>query len=151
MIARSIVYGMAAGAAGTAVLNATTYADMAVRARPPSELPQNVVKEVARRVGVAPPQGPRETAYGALLGYADGFAAGALLGMLRPALRKVPWFVAGLGLGALTMLLSEGTATAMGQTDPRKWEAADWIADIVPRCLYGWSAVLTYDRLAQAG
>lgn len=150
MNARSVVYGMAAGAAGTAVLNATTYADMAIRARPPSDLPKNMVKELARRAGVAPPEGPRETAFGALLGYLDGFGAGALFGMLRPAMREVPWFIAGLGLGALTMLLSEGTATAMGQTDPREWGAAGWISDIVPRCLYGCVTVLTFDQLSQA-
>lgn len=150
MNARSIVYGMAAGAAGTAVLNATTYADMAIRSRPASELPAKMVKELARRAGIAPPEGPRETAIGALLGYVDGFGAGALFGMLRPAMRDVPWFAAGIGLAALTMLLSEGTATAMGQTDPRKWGTSGWIADIIPRCLYGWVTAITFDQLSQA-
>lgn len=141
---------MAAGAAGTAVLNAATYADMAIRARPPSELPQRMVKEIAQRMGAPPPEGPRSEAFGALLGYADGFSAGALYGMVRPIAPKVPWFLAGVGLAALTFVLSEGTATAMGQTNPREWSAADWAADLIPRCLYGWVTALAFEALVRA-
>ncbi len=147
MNARTAIYGIAAGAAGTAVLNATTFADMAIRARPPSKVPGRVVKEIARRSGV--PRLPRERVQGLsmLLGYADGFASGVLFGVLRPRVRKVPWYAAGLGLAALTMVLSEGTATAMGKTDPRTWGVTGWITDIVPRLLYGGVTCLVYDAL----
>jgi hypothetical protein len=138
---------MAAGAAGTAVLNATSYADMAIRGRPASELPDKMVTALAKRAGLPAPEGPRQTAIGALLGYADGFGAGAVYGLLRPAMRRVPWFLAGIGLAALTLVLSEGTATAMGQTNPREWGFEGWMEDIVPRCLYGCVTALTYERL----
>lgn len=146
--ARHAVFGMAAGAAGTAALNAVSYADMALRSRPASKLPQQVAKAIAQRAGFAPPKGPRARAFGALLGYVDGFGAGALYGVVRPVVRGVPWYAAGVGLAAFTLLLSEGIATAMGQTDPREWDAADWLADIVPRCAYGLVTALTYESLA---
>lgn len=159
MIARTILYGAAAGAAGTAILDVTTYADMALRGRAPSELPQKVVKEIAHRARIAPLDKPdelmsdadrnRQTALGALLGYADGFGAGALFGALRPQLRGISWFWAGIALGTATLLLSEGSATALRQTDPRKWGASGWVADLVPRFLYGWVTALTFDALAK--
>lgn len=159
MSARSVLYGAMAGAAGTAALNATTYADMAMRGRAPSELPKKMVKEFANRSGVtrfdkpeeqlSDEQKHRESALGALIGYVDGVGSGALFGLIRPAMKDVSWFWAGLALGAFTGLLSEGIATAMGQTDPRKWGIAGWVADAVPRAVYGWTAAITYDELAR--
>jgi hypothetical protein len=149
MSARELLYGMAAGAAGTAVLNATTYADMAIRARPPSKVPKRVIKEVARWTGAR--RLPRERAQGLsmLLGYADGFGAGVLFGVLRPRMRNVPWFVAGLGLAAFTLLLSEGTATAMGKTNPRDWGISGWLTDVAPRVLYGCVTCAVFDALSE--
>ncbi len=149
MNAKAIAYGMAAGAAGTAVLNATTYADMAVRGRPASKVPKAVVKEFARWTGVRRLPRPRARDLSMLLGYADGFGTGVLFGVLRPRMRGVPWYVAGLGMAAFTLLLSEGTATAMGKTDPREWGLSGWLADLVPRTLYGCVTCLVYDALTQ--
>ena len=148
MIADDALNGLLAGAAGTAVLNATTYADMAVRDRPASELPAKMVTELAQRAHVAVPQGNRQTGFGALLGYADGLGAGVLFGLVRPRLRALPWYYAAVGLGILTMVMSEGTATAMKQTDPRTWGFAGWASDLVPRCVYGAVTCLTFDRLS---
>ncbi len=158
MIARNVAYGMLAGAAGTAVLNATTYADMAIRGRPASELPQNMVKAFAQMAGARDLAKPQEelsdeqqqrvNGLGALLGYVDGLGAGAIFGALRPNISGASWFWAGLGLAALTMALSEGTATAMGQTNPAEWGVSGWVSDLVPRCFYGWVAAVTFDRLA---
>jgi hypothetical protein len=64
-------------------------------------------------------------------------------------MRNVPWFVAGLGLAAFTLFLSEGPATAMGKTDPRAWGLSGWISDIVPRTLYGCVTCLVYDALTE--
>ncbi len=151
------ILGLAAGAAGTAALNATTYLDMALRARPPSELPEKMVAEFAKMAGVdalAKPSSElsdaaknRRMGVAALLGYTDGFGVGALFGALRPSMQDVSWFWAGIGLAAATMLMSEGLATAMEQTNPREWGVAGWLSDIVPRCLYGWVTALTFDRL----
>jgi hypothetical protein len=148
MSAQDVAYGIAAGAAGTAVLNATTYADMAIRARPPSKVPKRVVKQVARWTGMKSLAPERTEGLSALLGYADGFGTGVLFGVLRPRMRGVPWYVAGVALGAFTMILSEGTATAMGKTDPRTWGVSGWVSDIVPRALYGCVTCLVYDALA---
>lgn len=160
MILRACAYGAIAGAAGTSVLDAATYADMAIRGRPPSALPEKMVAELARRAGLnelAKPQedlteseGNRRTRLGALLGYVDGIGSGVLFGILRAtALKNVSWCWAGIGLGVLTMVLSEGTATALGQTDPRAWGVSGWIADIVPRCLYGWTTAISFDCLEE--
>lgn len=141
-----LVSGAIAGAAGTAVLNASTYVDMAVRDRPPSELPEKMVSTFASTAGITV-QPHRRVALGALLGYANGLGTGALFGIVRPKSRRVSWFWAGIVLAATTMAMSEGTATAFGQTDPAQWSTADWIADLVPRCLYGWITCIAYDRL----
>ncbi|HEV3154871.1 MAG TPA: hypothetical protein VGZ02_13775 [Candidatus Baltobacteraceae bacterium] len=142
--------GLPAGAAGTAALNAFTYIDMALRGRPPSELPQKIVSSLAEKIGIEHIDDSRRSALGALLGYADGFGAGALLGIVRPHIRGVPWLWTGLLLGAATMLLSEGSATLLKQTDPRQWSAADWIFDVIPRSLYGCVACITFDLLDSA-
>lgn len=147
---RAIAFGLAAGAAGSAVLNATTYADMAIRARPESKVPKRVVKEFARWAGVRRLQRPRVQGLSMLLGYADGFGTGVLFGVLRPRMRGVPWYLAGLGLAAFTLVLSEGTATAMGKTDPRRWGASGWLMDLAPRALYGCVTCLVYDALTQS-
>src|SRR4051794_12202282 len=49
---REMMIGAAAGAAGTAVLNATTYADIAIRGRPPSQLPVETVEKLSERTGI---------------------------------------------------------------------------------------------------
>lgn len=150
MEVKTIAYGLAAGAAGSAVLNATTYADMAIRARPESKVPRRVVKEFARWAGVRRLQRPRTQGLSMLLGYADGFGTGVLFGVLRPRMRGVPWYLAGLGLAAFTMVLSEGTATAMGKTDPRRWGVSGWLMDLAPRALYGCVTCLVYDALTES-
>jgi hypothetical protein len=64
-------------------------------------------------------------------------------------MRNVSWFWAGVALAVLTMTLSEGSATALKQTDPRKWGLSGWIGDLVPRFVYGWVTALTFDSLAK--
>jgi hypothetical protein len=142
--------GLAAGAAGTAALNPVSYADMALRARPPSKVSRRVVKEFARWAGVRNMEQPRVQGLSMLLGYADGFGAGVLFGVLRPRMRGIPWFAAGAALGVFTMVLSEGTATAMGKTDPRAWGVSGWLVDLVPRTLYGCVTCLVYDALMES-
>jgi hypothetical protein len=48
-------YGVAAGAAGVTALNAITYLDMAVRARPPSGTPAQAVEQLAQKAGAPIP------------------------------------------------------------------------------------------------
>jgi hypothetical protein len=156
-ILRNAMLGAMAGAAGTTVLDVVSYVDMAIRGRAPSELPVNTLRSIASRFGSELGKPPaelderlrnRQSALAALLGYADGFASGAIFGIVRPATRNVSVFSAGVGLAVLTMLLSEGLATALGQTDPRKWGVSGWLADLIPRCAYGWTTCTAFDLMA---
>jgi hypothetical protein len=154
------VLGALAGAAGTAALDAVTYADMALRGRPPSELPDNMARKLAELIGCDEFAKPADrlsdrvkqqrAGIAALLGYADGFGTGAIVGLVRPALRDVPLFWAGIGAGVLGMVMSEGVATVLGQTDPSKWPLSSWVEDIVPHCVYGWVTCIVFDAMMDA-
>ena len=80
-----VVAGAVAGAAGTTVLNTVTYLDMALRGRPSSSAPQEVVEKLADRAGVGIP-GSGETkqnrlqGLGPLTGTAVGLAVGVAAG-----------------------------------------------------------------------
>ena len=151
-----IAIGLLAGAAGTAALDLASYADMLGRGRPPSELPATVVSKLAARIGLSSfanasdaAAKSRRSALGALFGYGVGLGAGVTYAALRPKVRAwLPWPIAGLIVGAATLVASEGSATALGATDWRTWSTTDWIADIVPRSLYGLTVALTIEKLA---
>lgn len=151
-----IASGLVAGAAGIAALDVYSYLDMLVRARPASELPSTVVKELAERGGLAAlasgegdaPKNRRSGA-GALLGYGVGLGSGIVYAAIRPAFRdRLPWPVAGAILGAATLVLSEGSATALGATDWSTWTLSEWVSDVVPRTLYGLAVALVVEKLA---
>lgn len=154
------IFGGLAGCAGTAALNALTYADMAVRGRPASEIPERVVRTIAESADWKSLAGPRESlsdagknrrsGIAALLGYADGIGAGVAFGVLRPALKDVSPLWLGVLLAGFTMVASEGTATALRQTDPAEWPLSAWMSDVVPRCAYGWITQFAFDRFAAA-
>ena len=73
---------------------------------------------------------------GALFGYAVGIGLGAAYGVVRGR-RDLSLPVAALALGATAMALSDVPATAMKLTDPRRWGASSWAADILPHLAYG--------------
>ncbi len=144
---RRLVQGAAAGAAGTTALNAVTYADMAVRARPASSTPTDTVEELAERAGVGIPgddqsRGNRVEALGALSGLVAGVATGVLLGAVRAAGWR-PGAVGTFGLATGVVLVAgNGPMTALGITDPRSWDIDAWATDVVPHLAYG--AVAAY-------
>ena len=92
-------HGLAAGAVGTTLLNAVTYLDMAIRARPASSIPEQDVEVMAERAGIslgdAEGAATRKSAIGALMGLLTGVTAGAVFGLVRPlapgAHRWPPW------------------------------------------------------------
>ncbi len=145
--------GLLAATAGTIALDAVSYADMLLRGRPASELPTEVVKKLAPLVGwtdiLADDEATanKRSALGALLGYANGMAAGAVYGAIRPAFRWVPWPIAGLILGGATLVTSEGLATQLGATDWSTWSAGEWIADIIPRSIYGLTVAAVIEAI----
>lgn len=142
--------GAIAGAVGSAVLNAVTYVDIASRARPASQTPQETVRRLADIAHV--PLGPEDRAanrragLGPLLGYVMGIGVGAVYGALV-ADRAVPTSVATLLLGTGAMVGSDGPMTVLGVTDPRRWSGGDWLSDIIPHLAYGLAAAATWQRL----
>lgn len=148
---RHLIHGALAGAAGTTALNAATFADMALRARPASSTPEQTVERGAELVGVSLPEDDdekqaRESGLGSLLGSVAGVGAGVALGALRGSTGR-PRGVAGkVGTAwVLAMIAGNGPMTVLGVTDPRTWRPVDWVADIVPHLAYAVVASAALD------
>ncbi|WP_300018846.1 hypothetical protein [Pseudonocardia sp.] len=133
-----------AGAAGTTALNAATQLDVALRGRAPGDAPQQLVARLADPAG-RPVSDGRAAGLGPLGGTLTGVAVGGVAGLLRAAGVRLPAAVGGPLLGAAAMLASDGPMTLLGLTDPRRWSATDWAADVVPHLVYG---VTTHAALA---
>jgi hypothetical protein len=146
---REVATGATAGAVGTTALNYTSYLDMLLRGRPPSEMPAEVARELSDRMGLelrmegeaSEKQEHRESAFGAMLGIETGILVGALYGPIRERLpdKTIPF--AGIGVGAIAMALSNIPQITMGLTDPKEWSFADWLADVLPHLAYGFATV----------
>lgn len=85
-----------------------------------------------------------------LSGYATGATAGAIFALLRPE-RQLPASTEALVIGGTAMLAGNAGAITAGTTDPRRWTAADWTADIVPHFCFGLAAVATRRALSAQG
>lgn len=150
---RSVLVGAVSGAAGTVALDVTTYGDIALRGRPSSSAPADLVKSIAASAGIEAlaaddeKASNRRSGVGALLGYVNGVGLGTVYGALRPALRGVPPVLAGLALGAAAMAASDVPLTRAGVTDPKTWGAAGWLADIIPHAVYGLTLAYTFEAL----
>jgi hypothetical protein len=138
--------GAAAGAAGTAALDAVTYLDMAIRGRGASSTPEDTVEKLAEKAHVPIPgsgevREHRLQGLGALTGLVAGTGVGALVGLARASGIR-----AGTLVTTLTVLVStNGPMTVLGITDPRTWSAADWISDLVPHLAYAAVVRTTLD------
>jgi hypothetical protein len=143
----TLTHGLAAGAVGTALINASTYLDMAVRGRPPSSIRERDVDRLAQRAGVSlGADDERRTGLGSL-GYVTGFGTGAAYGLLRPLARGVPRPLAAAVVGGGAMAATDASSAALGTTDPRTWSPGAWAADAIPHLVYGAGVVLTFDAL----
>lgn len=154
---RNLLRGIAAGAAGTSALNATTYLDMLLRGRPASDLPERAAARLAARLGVdltgsgdEGASAARRTAIGALLGYATGAVVGAAYGMVRPRAAAFRPAVAAAGATLAAMAASNVPAAMSGLTDPRTWGWEGWLADLVPHVAFGVATALTYEGLTRS-
>jgi hypothetical protein len=153
--------GAAAGAAGTTALNAVTYLDMVLRARPTSTTPEETVRKAEELTHLPlSSNGPdseaaanRRSGLAGLLGIAAGLGTGAAYGLLRARLgkdipRDIPLpvlaAVAALGADAGTLV----PMAALGVSDPRSWSATSWISDIVPHLAYGAVTALVFEALS---
>lgn len=142
--------GAAAGAAGTAALDATTYLDMAWRGRPASRTPQQAAEKLAQLAGHRVPgagdvRENRLTGLGALEGIATGVGVGAVAGVVYPILKRLGPVISAIVIGATAMGISDGALTRLGVTDPSDWNPADWAADAVPHLVFG---AVTYATLS---
>jgi hypothetical protein len=150
-VIRRLLLGAAAGAAGTTALNATTYLDMAVRARPASPTPERTVDRMVAIAHAGIPgneeqRGNRRTALGALTGILTGTAVGAVYVLL--AGRRIPpvWLGAAI-VGGLAMLAADAPIALLRVSDPRTWSRTDWASDAVPHLAYGAVTAATYTAL----
>jgi hypothetical protein len=141
--------GALAGLAGTTALDAATYVDMAVRGRPASQAPAQMIEEAAGRAGAGiPGEGEarqnRLEGLGALAGIATGVAVGVAAGQCRGLVRRLGPLLGPAVLGGAAMAVSDTSMAMLGVTQPRTWDAASWLSDAVPHLLYGavtWTAL----------
>ncbi|WP_249998599.1 hypothetical protein [Actinoplanes sp. M2I2] len=141
--------GLVAGAAGATALNAVTYLDMAVRARPASTAGEDSVAKLAELahvpLGDEDSAGNRKSGLGPLLGYATSTAAAVAYTVAGG--HRLPTATSTAALTVLGMLASSGPMTALHVTDPRTWKAADWVSDLIPHLAYGWVTAVTLRAL----
>ncbi|MFC0529355.1 hypothetical protein [Phytohabitans kaempferiae] len=145
----SLVSGAAAGAAGTAALDAATYLDMTIRGRPASSTPEQTVEAIEERLPVSIPgggntHGNRVSGLGGLSGIATGVGVGAVFGLLRRAGVRVPLPVGAALVGLSAMATTALSMAALDVSDPRRWSARDWVSDLLPHLAYG---AVTYGTL----
>lgn len=142
--------GVLAGLAGGSALNAVSYLDMLVRARPASSTPERSAGRLAQvaHVDLGPDEraSNRRSGLGPLLGYLVAVAPAVAFALLARD-RRLPLPVAATLLGASAMLASDGSMVALEVTDPRRWRPSDWLADVVPHLVYGWTAAVALERL----
>lgn len=140
--ARGLLIGLAAGAAGTTALNAVTYLDMTVRARPASSSPEDTAEKLADKLGVDIPgdddaRKNRLAGLGPLIGLFAGIGVGGALGVAGAFGFRPNLLVAGGLTGAAAMAGTDAPMAALGVTDPRAWAVKDWLSDAVPHLAYG--------------
>lgn len=153
-VARRVLWGAAAGAAGTAGLNLTTYLDMALRGRPASGVPAKAAERLAAKVGVdlsgadgdAQTPQARASALGSLLGFATGLGLGCAFGALHPRVAHRSFPALSLGLAAAATVGTSAPMAAMGVTEPpTRWGAKAWMADLPPHLAYGLVTAAVYE------
>ncbi|HEX6196970.1 MAG TPA: hypothetical protein VFZ37_13740 [Jiangellaceae bacterium] len=147
----TLTRGVIAGATGTVALNAATYTDMLVRARPASSVPAEVANELADRADVSLGEERTRTnrtqGAGALLGYVTGLGIGIGYSLAPRMMKNLPVWATGPVLGVAAMAGSDVPATVVGATDPKKWGVNAWLSDIIPHMVYGVTTAAVYRML----
>ncbi|MFD6970512.1 hypothetical protein [Streptomyces sp. NPDC059979] len=155
-VIRPLFHGAIAGLVGTSALNMAGYADIAVRGRPISDTPEITVRTIAAKLGIHIPgdeeiRENRISGLGPLTGYTVGMGMGAALALAQAA----GWLPANASRYAVASLFALTATNApivlLGISDPRTWETADWISDIVPHVLFAVVTVGVIDKLEAAG
>ncbi|MBC7595075.1 MAG: hypothetical protein H7288_14235 [Kineosporiaceae bacterium] len=139
---RGLLVGLAAGAAGTTALNAVTYVDIVVRARPSSSTPEDMVEKLSELTGLkVPGQGDersnRVAGLGPLTGLITGLGIGAAWGLAKSQGVRLSAPVATLAIAFAALVGSDAPMATLGVSDPRSWHRSEWLADAIPHLLYG--------------
>jgi hypothetical protein len=147
-----ILTGAAAGAAGTAALNAVTYLDMTLRGRGTSSTPEQTVEAIEDRLPVSVPgdgetRENRVSGLGSLSGIVTGIGIGTVFGLLRRAGLRPPTPVGAVLVGLAAMASTDLSMASLKVSDPRTWSAADWLSDLVPHLVYGAVTYATLEAL----
>jgi hypothetical protein len=146
LIVTGFVRGALAGAAGTTALNAITYADMALRARPASTTPEQMVDKASTLTKIDIPgtrqeRDNRVAGLAPLLGIGVGSGVGSVAGVIHHLLlghgRRLPFVVGAVLVGASAMAASDLPLKLSGVSDPTTWTAKEWLADLAPHLAYG--------------
>ena len=149
----ALALGAAAGAAGTTALNAASYVDMTIRARPPSTTPQDTAAALAAVTHINVPgtetvRSNRLAGLGPLLGITTGVGVGAVVGLVMsmgwPTRRSALGVVATAG----AMIAANAPMTLLRVSDPTTWTAGDWATDVVPHLAYGATVAAVLHRFA---
>jgi hypothetical protein len=147
-----ILAGMAAGAAGTAALDAATYLDMTVRGRGSSSTPQETVKAIEQRLPVSVPgegatRENRVSGLASLSGIATGVGVGAVFGVLHHAGLRLPKPIGAVLVALSAMASTDVSMARLGVSDPRGWSVTDWLSDLVPHLFFGAVTYATLEAL----
>lgn len=150
-----LVAGLAGGAAGTTALNAVTYLDMAVRGRPSSSTPEQMVQELAEKVGVDIPgsEGARRNrlaGLGPLSGLAVGVGVGSAMGLAHRLGLARNVVVSGVISGAAAMVSTDASMAALRVSRPSDWSIGQWLSDAVPHLAYGLVTAAVIDAMEGA-
>lgn len=151
---KTLLKGILAGAAGTTLLNAATYVDMALTGRAASAVPAESVRKLAEIFGLREmaaagddvPETVRNTreALGALLGIKVGIGIGVLFGAAYPVMKGRPLLLQGLLAGAAAMAATDLGLAGLAVSDPKTWTPSDWLRDAVPHLCYGLAVAGVY-------
>ena len=150
---KTVGRGLVAGAAGVTALNWVGYADMALRGRPASDTPAELVGTVLHRLELPVPDDTRLSALGALAGIKVGLLVGVAAAVSRQAGVRLPAPIAVTLTGAAAMAASEVPVALLGVSDPRDWTATDWLSDAAPHLAYGLathSVLVAFERKDRA-
>lgn len=147
-----VIAGVLAGAAGATALNAVTYLDQALRARPAGDTPSKTVEALADATDTAVPGDAEErenrfAGLGPLAGLAVGMGVGAVAGALRAYSIKIPKVLASAIIGLGAMGISDTTMALLKVSDPKSWTPGSVAADAIPHLTYGAVTVATLHRL----
>ncbi|SCF25351.1 hypothetical protein [Micromonospora mirobrigensis] len=146
----SLTNGIVAGATATLARELISNLDVGIRARPTSDTHERAVQRMADvthvNLGPAERAAHRRAGIGSVFGFVNGVLAVSLFAAFRGR-RRPPLPVAAGVIGIGGMLVADGSMTALGVTDPRRWGAEGWFEDALPYVAYGLVAAATLNRL----